>query len=156
LKREVSLAAQLSIVATAPVSPPQSRLFASFSLGSALVGAVIGAAAVFVAMTFLVPPKVEIREVVRERQVEMPASDVTAKSEPGKSVDSLSAQRKFDDRFSLVAPCLRDLDTLIAERESRARQMARYESSFAAASSAFASPRISPEQYLEILRDLKF
>ena len=60
------------VVADARFARPRRR-FASFSLCSACIGAIAGAAATFLGMIFLLPPKVEIREVVRE---------VHAKAEP--------------------------------------------------------------------------
>jgi hypothetical protein len=136
---------------------PCRRRFASFSLSSALAGAILGAAATFLAMTLLVPPKVEIREVAREETG--PAANSPHSSTHTGSKDSSLAQpttkRNLDDRFASTVPSLRELDALLAEQEARVRRMARYESNFSPRSSGFVPPRISPEQYREILRELK-
>jgi hypothetical protein len=143
--------------AALPASSPRRRRFASFSISSAIVGAMLGAAATFLAMTLLVPPKIEIREVAHVE----PGSNMNSPhvSAPAGSENSLSAEpivkKALDDRLARSVPPFGELDALLAEQEARARRLARYESNFNFASSGFAPPRISPEQYREILRDLK-
>ena len=153
-----------------PSVSPRS-CFASLSLCSACVGAIVGAAATFLGMTFLLPPKVEIREVVREVPVNpLPATEEKATPET-KVVDRRSSpvesgpetqpaaqpkgRNKFDDRPALSGFSFRDLDALVAEREAFARQMGRHDSNVGSTSSGFVPPRISPEQYRELLRELK-
>jgi anti-sigma factor RsiW len=158
---------------------PRSRCFASLSLCSAATGAIAGAAATFLGMTFFTPPKVEIREVVREVRVQAePASDVKAQppetnpaetnlaadrqSSPAKyateiqSIEQPRAKTKeLEDRLVLSDAPFRELDALLAERQALARRMARYGSNDGSVSSGFVPPRISPEEYRELLRELK-
>ena len=159
VKRENSSAAPPvfpQICCDAPSASPRS-CFASLSPCSALVGAIAGAAATFLAMTFFHPPKVEIREVVREVRVKAePATDVEAMPETGLAADRRSSQaesgpenqsfeqpnakKRLEDRLALSDPSFRDLDSLLAERSALARQMARYESNLGSAPSGFGSP----------------
>jgi len=151
---------------------PRSCWFASLSLCSAFAGAIIGAAATFLGMAFFSPPKVEIREIVREVRVEaVPASDVKAMQETEPAADLRSSpaestsenpsseqpktKKKLEERLALSTAPFGDLDSLLAARSALARQMARYESNVGSASSGFVRPRISPEEYRELLRELK-
>ena len=145
--------------------------FAAFSLCSACIGAIVGAAATFLGMTFLLPPKVEIREIVREVHARpAPESDVHAKPETklaeGRSspmeagpekrpVAQPKARRDFDDEPTLSGFSFRDLDALVAEREILARQMGHRDSPAGSTSSRIVPPRISPEEYRELLRELR-
>lgn len=150
---------------------PRSRL-ASFSLCSACIGAIAGAAATFLGMTFLLPPKVEIRETVREVQVKPAAErDVHATPETGVAANGQSspseseaenqpfaqakARRSLDDRPTLSGFSFGDLDALVAQHEALARQMRRGDSYAGSTSSGFVPPRISPEEYRELLRELR-
>ena len=144
--------------------------FASLSFRSACVGAIVGAAATFLTMTFFHPPKVEIREIVREVPVKpVPATEEKATPETkvadrrsslaesgseNRSFEQPKANRKLEDRLALSAAPFCDLDSLLAERQAFARQMARYESNIGSASNGFVPPRISPEKYRELLREL--
>ena len=145
--------------------------FALHSLCSACIGAIVGAAATFLGMTSLLPPKVEIREIVREVSVKpMPAIEEKATPE-AKVVDRRSSpvesgsetqpvvqpkgRNEFDDRPTLSGLSFRDLDALLAEREAFARQMVRRNSNVGSTSSGFVPPRISPDEYRELLRELK-
>ncbi len=151
---------------------PRNCWFASLSLCSAFAGAIVGAAATFLGMAFFTPPKVEIREIVREVRVEAaPASDVKAmqETEPAADLRSSPAEsdpenpsseqpkmnRKSEDQLALSTAPFGDLDSLLAERSALARQMARYESNVGSVSSGFVRPRISPEEYRALLRELK-
>jgi hypothetical protein len=160
-----------TIIGDASSASPRSCCFASLSLCSAIAGAIVGAAAMFLGMTFFTSPKVEIREIVREVRVKAePASDVKAKPETkpadhhtspaesgseNRSLTQPKAKKSSYDRLDLCAVPFRDLDSLLAERNAIARQMARYESNAGPASSGLARPRISPEEYRELLRELK-
>jgi hypothetical protein len=136
---------------------PRSCWFASRSLGSAFAGAIAGAAAMFLGMAFFTSPKVEIREIVREVRVqaEPPETERAESASVNRSFEQPKANRKLEDRLALSADSFRDLDALLAERSALARQMARYESNIGSASSGFVPPRISPEKYRELLRELK-
>jgi hypothetical protein len=143
---------------------PRTRGVASLSIYSACAGAIVGAAAMFLGMTFLVPPKIEIREIVREVPVEVKTETNVAanrRSTPAQSVSEipaispLKAKKKWENLFASNAATFRDLDAILADGELLARQTARYESNAGSASSGFARPQISPDQYREILRDLK-
>jgi hypothetical protein len=63
--------------------------------------------------------------------------------------------RRLEDRLALSEAPFRDLDSLLAQRMALARQMARYKPSGDSASSGFVPPRISPEEYRKLLRELK-
>jgi hypothetical protein len=143
---------------------PRSCCFASLSLGSAFVGAIVGAAAMFLGMTFFIPPKVEIREIVRdvrvkaEPEAKLAADHRPSPVEPGsenQSFEQPKAKKKWEDRLALSDGTFRDLDSLLAEREALARQMARHESDVCSVSSGFVPRRISPEEYRKLLRELK-
>jgi hypothetical protein len=156
---------------------PRSCCFASRSLCSAIAGAIVGAAATFLLMTFFTPPKIEIREVVREVPVKAePASDAKAQPEiqlpetemaaddqfsraksvsENQSFERPNAKRNLEDRLALSAAPFCDLDALLAQRQAFARQMAGYESNNGSAPSGFVPPRISPEEFRELLRELK-
>ena len=154
------------------LSAPRRSPFASLSLCSACIGAIVGAAATFLGMTFLLPPKVEIREIVREVHAKPePETDANAKPENKLAAEGQSspvesgsenqpfaqskASRSFDDRPTLSGFSFRDLDALVAQGEALARQMGRRDSNAGSTSSGFGSPRISPEQYRELLRELR-
>ncbi|MGO9112547.1 MAG: hypothetical protein ACLP9L_25230 [Thermoguttaceae bacterium] len=160
------------VFAAAPFAWPRSCL-ASLSLCSACVGAIVGAAATFLGMTYFVPPKVEIHEIVREVSVKAEsASDVKAKPpetkleadrrsppvESGPENQPLAQPKPindFDDRPTLSGLSFRDVDALVAEREAFAWQMGRRDSNVGSTSRGFVPPRISPEEYRELLRELK-
>jgi hypothetical protein len=166
VKREDSSAAPpifTPILGGSGSASPRSCYFVSLSLCSACIGAIFGAAAMFLGMTFLVAPKVEIREVVREVRVpaEPTIKGADRQASPTESVSEKpfnmhpKARIKFDDRFLMSSAFSKDLDTLLADRDARVRQMARYESNAGSAANGFVRPRTSPEQYRELLRDLK-
>jgi len=151
---------------------PRSSGFASLSLGSVFIGAIVGAAATFLVTTFFLTPKVEIREIVREVRVQPePATDVKAKPETELEADRRSspvasgpenqplaqpkARNDFDDRLTLSGFSFRDVDALVAQQEAFARQMGRRDSNVGSTSRGFDPPRISPEEYRELLRELK-
>ena len=107
---------------------PRSCWFASLSLCSAFAGAIVGAAAMFLGMTFFNPPKVEIREIVREVRVKAePASDVKALPPEtelrgirfGESIfRATESEEKLEDRLALSGGPYGDLDSLLAERQA--------------------------------------
>ena len=163
-------------VADALFARPRRR-FASFSLCSACIGAIAGAAATFLGMSFLLPPKVEIREVVREVHAKAepeagnnakPESELAARGqtpalvsgppESGPENQALArpkARRNLDDEPTLSGFSFRDLDALVAQRDALARQMGRHDSPAGSTSGRFVPPRISPEEYRELLRELR-
>jgi hypothetical protein len=167
VKRENSSAATSAlppIFGDAPSALPRSCCFASLSLGSAFAGAIVGAAAMFLGMTYFIQPRVEIREIVREVRVKAePTIDVQAKPETklaksgsvNRSFGQPNAKKKWDERLALSDASFRDLDTLIAQRNALARQMTYYESKAGSTSSEFSQPRISPDTFRQLLRDLK-
>jgi hypothetical protein len=159
------------VLADISFASPRS-CFASLSLCSACVGAIVGAAATFLVMTCCLPPKVETREIVREVRVKPePATDVKVKPETKLAAERQSssaepkaenqsfaqpkAKDKFGDRLTVSDPSFRDLDALVAQQEALARQMRRYAPNADSTSSRFVPPRISPEEYRELLRELK-
>jgi hypothetical protein len=140
-----------------PASAPRRRRRAPFSLSSALAGAILGAAATFLAMICLVPPRIELREVARvEAKPAVSSPHSTAQSGSEETSSEQSAEKMTRDRrLAASIPSIRELDALLAEQEARARRMARYEANFSSASKDFTLPRISPAEYREILRELK-
>jgi len=152
--------------AALPVSPPRFRL-KTLSPGSALLGAIIGAAATFLAMITLMPPKVEVREVVREQPARpateipaSPASNVAVEQvapDPGTAnvpIERARPRKNFEDQLAFADPSIRDIDALIAQREGLVRRMAVYESDDVSTDSYPVHPRMSPEAYREYIRDL--
>jgi hypothetical protein len=137
---------------------PRCRWLAPRSLCSALLGAIVGAAAAFLGMAFFVPPKVEIREVVREVRIKLPpATDAKAKAETpseNQSFAQLKASDNLDDWLVQSGISIRELDVLIAQSEAVARQMRR-DSNSGSASSELVPRRISPHEFRELFRDLK-
>ena len=156
---------------TGAASPRNCR-FASLSLCSAVAGAIVGAAATFLGMAFFLPPKVEIREIVHEVHVQAePETGANAKPENKPAAEGRSspvesetetqplaqskARRSFDDRPTLSGFSFRDLDALVAQHEAVARQMARRDSYGDSTTSGSVLPRISPEEYRELLHELR-
>jgi hypothetical protein len=171
VKREgpsAGLHACRQVIADAASALPRSYCTA---FCSACAGAIVGAAATILTMTFLVQPKVEIREVVREvRVMSEPTTDLREKPEAELVADPRSSpetesenpsvalpngKNKFDDQPTVLGMSFRDLDVLIAERQAIARQIDRRNANVGFASPGFASPRISPDEYHELLRELK-
>jgi hypothetical protein len=144
------------------------RRFAPLALRWACVGAVAGAAATFLAMAFLVPPKIEIREVIREVSVKTATASGAgvkpdarpAAGSPSSPADSgtgqlaTQPQSRHDFDAQLARSGFPDLDALIAQQEALVRRMSRAAS--ADESWNWVVPRrISPEEYRELLRELK-
>jgi len=148
-----------NVTVAATSASPYCCYIKSFSLGSALFGAIVGAAATVLAMIYLMPPKVEIREVVRELPARRDSNIVAEQVAPSpvaanQSIEHARPRRNVDDQFVLAEPSLRDIDALLVQRESFARQMSRYESETDSAVSFTERPRVSPEAYRELMRDL--
>ena len=138
------------------------RPFASLSLCSGLYRSDRGRGGTFLGMTFPSPFKVEFREIVREVHARPEAklaaddrSSLPASNSENQAFASRKAMRNLDDGPTLSGFSFRDLDALVAEREALARQMGRRDSPARSTSSQFVPPRISPEEYRELLRELR-
>ena len=168
-----------SMVSDTSLPAQHASCFAStLPLLTGLVGAVVGAAAMFLTMTLFVPPKVEIREIVRVVPTEISATETSMATKKIPDVEKKSpvSNEKKPARASQSPNWLLswlpfsfeqsvrnvstdtppDIDALLAEHEANAKRML--------ASRAFQrdtvtqmvrsvrdpnEPRLSPKEYRE-------